>query len=143
MISSRLMPSSVIESSAKIAGEAAASMVAAIAKRSACMSTPQDGFRARLIACSRSSIRSWACSSPMDSRIRLPGERRCAPSTEARCSIRLSMDPRLVASVNSRVACANAMARCSGPRKRNDSSAPKADICRFAVAWPASVGRPG
>ena len=52
-------------------------------------------------AWSRSAIRSSTCSRPIDIRSRPCGVRLCGPSIDARCSIRLSTPPRLVARVKS------------------------------------------
>jgi len=53
-------------------------------------------------ACSRSAIKSSTCSRPTETRSRLSGVGESAPSTEARCSIKLSVPPRLVALANRR-----------------------------------------
>ena len=65
------------------------------------------------------------------------------PSTEARCSIRLSMPPRLVARVNNSTRAATAIAAAAPPCTWIDNMPPKSCIWRAATAWPGCVGSPG
>ena len=55
----------------------------------------------RSSAWSKSSFKSSMCSSPTETRRRFSGARVPGPSTDARCSMRLSVPPRLVACVKS------------------------------------------
>ena|SRR5215813_11205768 len=48
-------------------------------------------------ACTKSSIKSSGCSKPTDNRNKFFGDVEAGPSADARCSIRLSTPPRLVA----------------------------------------------
>ncbi len=60
------------------------------------------GCRSYASACVRSSIRSSGCSSPTETRRRFCGVGEPGPSLDARCSMRVSVPPRLVALVRSR-----------------------------------------
>src|SRR5205807_947573 len=92
-------------------------------------------------AWSRSAPRSSGSSSPTESRSRSGGHGESGPSTEARCSIRLSTPPSEVARFHSSTLAAAAMAACSPPLTRIDSMPPKPVIWRAATAWPGWVDR--
>ena len=113
------------------------------ARRSSCRSSTHDSARGRASACARSAIRSSACSSPIETRSRFCGVVEPGPSLEARCSIRLSVPPRLVALTKSFTREAARTAASRPPRTRKESIPPKPDICRFAIAWPGCDSRPG
>src|ERR1022692_3293239 len=75
-------------------------------------------------ACSKSPIRSSVFSSPTEMRNKLSGVRVFGPSTDARCSIKLCVPPRLVARVKSRTFAATCIARSRPPRNCNDNMPP-------------------
>src|SRR4051812_40964527 len=85
-------------------------------------------------AWSKSSFKSSMCSSPTETRSRFSGARVSGPSTEARCSTRLSVPPRLVAWVKSlsRLAtasdCSRFLPACT------ESMPPNPRICRLATS---------
>jgi serine/threonine-protein kinase len=94
-------------------------------------------------ACSRSAIRSSACSRPMERRSRFCGVRVAGPSTLARCSMRLCPPPKLVARMNSLHCAATPSAESREPRTWMESMPPNIDICRAATLCPGCVARPG
>ena len=97
-----------------------------------------------LIAAVRSAIRSPGSSIPTESRSRSGAPGCPAPSTEARCSIRLSTPPSEVARFQTSTRAAAAIAAAAPPRTRMLSMPPKPPIiCRVATACPGWPGRPG
>ena len=79
-----------------------------------------------------------------DRRNRSAGAGVPAPSTLARCSIRLSVPPSEVARFQTCVFAATATAAASPPRARMDSMPPKPPfIWRRAISWPGLDGSPG
>lgn len=85
---------------------------------------------------------------PVLSRSRSGGAGVSAPSTLARCSIRLSVPPSEVARFHSLTLAAVAMAALSPPNApafvRSDSMPSKPPcICLAAIAWSGASGKPG
>ena len=73
-------------------------------------------------------------SRPTDTRSRPCGVLLSGPSIDARCSIRLSTPPRLVARVKMSTLAASAIAASLPPLTSKDSMPPKPDICFLASA---------
>jgi hypothetical protein len=91
-----------VSSAAVFAGSATASAASSTTAVSATgLYSAPVGAMVQTSACDRSAIRSSGCSRPIDTRSRLTGVADVGPSTLARCSIRLSTPPKLVALVNS------------------------------------------
>src|SRR6266496_3873205 len=88
-------------------------------------------------AWARSATRSSGCSSPIERRRRPSGARVLSPSTEARCSTRLSGPPRLVARAKRRRRAATANARGRPPGTTKESIPPGAAI------WVEAIWKPG
>src|ERR1039458_95095 len=94
-------------------------------------------------ACSKSPTKSSAFSNPTEIRSKFCGVPVFGPSTDARCSIKLCVPPRLVARVKSRTFAATCIARSRPPRNCNDSMPPNPAIWRAATACPGWPARPG
>src|SRR5438067_9723449 len=94
-------------------------------------------------ACSKSSIKSSGCSRPIEQRNKLSGEVVPGPSIDARCSIKLSTPPKLVARVKISVLAATRIAASRPPFASNESIPPNSDICFFAMSYPGCDCSPG
>ena len=95
-------------------------------------------------ACSRSAMRSAGDSRPTERRSRSGGQGVPAPSTLARCSIRLSTPPSEVARFQISTLAAVRIAAASPALIRTDNMPPNPPcICLAATAWPRSDCRPG
>src|SRR5439155_148126 len=88
----------------------------------------------------KSSIRSSGCSRPIDTRSRLTGVVVPGPSIDARCSTRLSVPPKLVARVKTRIFAATAIAASAPPLTCTESMPPNIAIWRFAISCPGCDG---
>ena len=65
------------------------------------------------------------------------------PSTDARCSIKLCVPPKLVARMNTLVPAATRIAFAAEPFTRNDITPPDINICWLATSYPGCVASPG
>src|SRR5882724_78673 len=99
--------------------------------------------RAHASAWVKSSIRSSGCSRPIDTRSRLTGVVVPGPSIDARCSTRLSVPPKLVARVKTRIFAATAIAASAPPLTCTESMPPNIAIWRRAMSCPGLPGSPG